>query len=130
MASDGVKFQVNFKTAGGTLINVYAESVVDGIATMNEMAGAADLIRTIEAAFGGAAAPAPVAIAPVVQFPTQPQAAPVTPTGFGATSDGGRQCVHGAMTYRTGNGAKGPWQAYFCPTPKGTPGQCDPQFIR
>jgi hypothetical protein len=29
---------------------------------------------------------------------------------------------------RSGNGAKGPWSGFFCPTPKGTPDQCPPQF--
>ncbi len=34
------------------------------------------------------------------------------------------------MTKRQGNGAKGPWKGYMCPTPKGTADQCDPVFIR
>ena len=38
----------------------------------------------------------------------------------------GRKCDHGWMQYKTGQGAKGQWEAYFCPTPKGTPGQCKP----
>jgi len=39
------------------------------------------------------------------------------------------QCQHGPRTARQGQGAKGPWKAYFCPTPKGTPNQCDPIFL-
>lgn len=54
--------------------------------------------------------------------PPVTQAAPVTPTG--------PVCKHGAMNHRTGtnknNGA--PWSGYFCPSPKGTPDQCPPQF--
>jgi hypothetical protein len=42
----------------------------------------------------------------------------------------GKSCVHGAMVYREGTSAKGPWKAWFCGTPKGTPGQCSPEFIR
>ena len=38
----------------------------------------------------------------------------------------GPQCQHGERVHRTGNGAKGPWGAWFCPTPKGTPDQCAP----
>lgn len=38
----------------------------------------------------------------------------------------GRQCPHGWMQLKSGNGAKGPWSAYMCPTPKGTPDQCKP----
>lgn len=51
--------------------------------------------------------------------PVNPNTAPV-----------GRSCVHGAMTPRSGSGAKGPWKGYFCPTPKGTPDQCSAQFIQ
>jgi hypothetical protein len=51
---------------------------------------------------------------------------PVNPN----TAPSGRSCIHGAMTGRSGNGAKGPWKGYFCPTPKGTPDQCSPQFIQ
>ena len=38
-------------------------------------------------------------------------------------------CQHGPRTYREGNGAKGFWSAYFCPSPKGTVDQCDPLWI-
>ena len=38
-------------------------------------------------------------------------------------------CQHGQRIGREGNGAKGPWRAYFCPTPRDTPGQCDPIWI-
>lgn len=41
-----------------------------------------------------------------------------------------RSCNHGEMTRRSGQGAKGPWKAYMCPSPKGTPDQCDPVFLR
>lgn len=39
-------------------------------------------------------------------------------------------CQHGERTYRNGQGAKGPWAAWFCPSPKGTPGQCEPLWVR
>jgi len=38
-------------------------------------------------------------------------------------------CQHGPRVGREGNGAKGPWRAYFCSTPKGTPDQCDPMWV-
>lgn len=41
---------------------------------------------------------------------------------------GDRHCSHGVMVKRTGVGAKGEWRAWFCPTPKGTEGQCAPKF--
>lgn len=41
-----------------------------------------------------------------------------------------KSCAHGEMTYRTGNGAKGPWKGYFCPLEKGDPDQCKPIFVK
>lgn len=51
---------------------------------------------------------------------------PVPPQG--GASAGDRTCSHGVMIKRTGQGAKGEWRAWFCPTPKGTADQCKPQF--
>ena len=51
---------------------------------------------------------------------------PVTPPA--GASAGDRTCSHGVMVKRTGVGQKGEWRAWFCPTPKDTPGQCKPQF--
>lgn len=128
MASETTKFQVNFKTPAGSLINVYADTVLDGIAQMQEMQAAIPVIKDIEAAFAGGT-PAPAA-----QYSPQPQAAPVAATPPVATSspsgDGARSCKHGAMVMRQGVGKNGPWTGWFCPTPKGTPDQCSPQFIR
>jgi hypothetical protein len=42
----------------------------------------------------------------------------------------GKTCKHGVMSKRTGQGAKGPWKAYMCPSPKGTPDQCEPVWLR
>jgi hypothetical protein len=39
-------------------------------------------------------------------------------------------CKHGQMTGRSGQGAKGPWKAWMCPSPKGTADQCEPQWVR
>lgn len=47
------------------------------------------------------------------------QQAPAAPAGGGAPS-----CQHGPRTFREGVGKNGPWAAYFCPTPQGTPDQC------
>lgn len=40
------------------------------------------------------------------------------------------QCAHGERTFREGDGPKGHWQAWFCPTPKGTPDQCSPEWVK
>ena len=45
---------------------------------------------------------------------------------------GGKVCAHGPMTFKQGvsNKTGKPWSAWFCPTPKGTPGQCEAEFVR
>lgn len=40
------------------------------------------------------------------------------------------QCAHGERTFREGDGPKGHWKAWFCPTPKGTPDQCSPEWVK
>lgn len=54
--------------------------------------------------------------------PTQTPASTVGPVS--------KSCKHGIMSQRTGSGAKGPWKAYMCPSPKGTPDQCEPVWLR
>lgn len=51
----------------------------------------------------------------------QPQQPPVQQGGPPAP-----QCAHGAMTPRSGTKNGKAWSAHFCPTAKGTPGQCEP----
>lgn len=63
-----------------------------------------------------AAAPAPTS-----NVPAGAQSAPNNET---------RQCKHGAMTYKTGSKGGRTWKAFMCPTPKGAPDQCEPQWIR
>ena len=40
-------------------------------------------------------------------------------------------CKHGNRTYRESKpGAPKAWRGYFCPSPKGTPDQCEPVFVK
>ena len=58
--------------------------------------------------------------------------APSTPTPTAPQSEAPvanlRVCEHGKRVRRTGTNAKGEWVGWFCPTPKGTPGQCKPDW--
>lgn len=56
-----------------------------------------------------------------------PSAAPQAPAGPVGSSN--PTCKHGTRIFKQGNGAKGPWQAWMCPTPKDTPDQCKPDWI-
>lgn len=117
-APDTTKFQVNYKLADGTLVNLYAKDVKDLETGLTDLAMVSALIKSTGADLGGAPASAVATVAaafPGAQVVNAPAAS-------------GPTCAHGAMTLRTGTSAKGPWKGYFCPTPKGTPGQCDPIF--
>lgn len=72
------------------------------------------------------AAPAPVPAQGGGWDVTPPPAAPA-PSFTQSTLP---SCHHGPMQARSGVGAKGPWRAYMCPAPKGTPGQCEPRWVR
>lgn len=81
-------------------------------------------VQTVQAAFPGAV---PVPADPFQQWPAAATAAPVAPP-VAPVGVGDKTCKHGVMVKRTGNGAKGEWRAFFCPTPKGTPDQCSAEF--
>lgn len=55
------------------------------------------------------------------------------PAGAEAAPGGeARVCKHGDMTYKSGVSAKTgkAWKAFMCPSPKGTPDQCEAQWLR
>lgn len=83
---------------------------------------------------GGAATTPPAAAAPSGGSTYGRQKQYATTGGSGGAS--GLQpgevpapCHHGERVHRQGNGARGPWEGYFCPSPKGTPDQCKPLFV-
>lgn len=129
-----VLVQVNFKTPRGTLLNVYGKDELSldmGLAILEDRV--ARLIE-LEALLAGAsnAAPlvntaAPTASAPPGALADNPW--PSAPPAFAAAASAAPNCAHGPRTGRSGTGAKGPWKAWFCSTPKGTPDQCEAIFL-
>lgn len=74
----------------------------------------------------------PPAVQPGPSFAPQQyqQPAQPAPQSYGQPS-ATPQCVHGPRTFKSGVNKQGkPWQAWFCPSPKGTPNQCEPEWIR
>ncbi len=118
----GVKTQLNFKTSQGSLVNVYIYSydedeirtALGAIANVTPDINAVETLYTAQGALREA-----LNATPIEQPRTQ-----------STSTDGAKACKHGGMTFRTGQSAKGPWKGYFCPSPKGTVDQCEPQFIR
>lgn len=95
-------------------------SVLDGSADTQPADPVAAAVNVVAAGLGAV----PVATPPADPFGGS--FAPVAPPATASAGD--RTCSHGVMVKRTGQGAKGEWRAWFCPTPKGTEGQCQPQF--
>jgi hypothetical protein len=122
MATEGTKFQINYKLADGTLINLYAKDVQDLETGLNDLGMVSSLIKATGAEFTGGQ-PAPTVASVAQSFNATPVAAP-------APSGGGNTCRHGAMTLRSGVGQKGPWSGYMCAAPKGAPDKCDTIWVR
>lgn len=139
-------YVVNVKTAKGTIVTARGDSAEELISNVNALVaqGAADAIATLEQvltgaqpvppsntavdivanALGGTVISETPVVAPPAFAPVPPPASAAPPTSAGQVS-----CSHGSMIGRKGNGAKGEWKGYFCPTPKGTPDQCPPQWL-
>ena len=133
MATEGTKFQINYKLADGTLINLYAANVQELETGLTDLSMVSSLIAStsydlakrsvFDSAPGGPAAPTVAAVAQ--QF----NATPVT-TSVAPPTGTGNICRHGAMTLRSGVGQKGPWSGYMCAAPKGAPDKCDTIWVR
>ena len=126
-ANENTKFQINYKLADGTLINLYASDVKDLETGLVDLSMVATLIKSTSAELSGGNATASAVTAISQQFNATPVA--VTPTGQDAAS-AVKMCRHGQMTFKTGTSAKGPWQGYFCPSPKGAADKCDAIWVR
>lgn len=116
-ASQDTALQINYKLSDGTLVNVYAKDQAHLESLLTSIADLSTLITSTSAALGANVTPAAnVAYAK---------------TALGAEEiSADKVCKHGNMTFKQGTGAKGPWKGWFCPSPKGTPDQCQPVFIR
>jgi hypothetical protein len=124
-APESTKFQVNYKLADGTLINLYATSVQELESGLADLAmNALNIRATGNELSGGAApvaAPAPTVAAVAAAFNATPVAAP---------AGGDQSCRHGVMAFRSGTSAKGPWKGYMCAAPKGATDKCETIWIR
>jgi len=130
-APDSTKFQINYKLSDGTLINLYATDVRELETGLADLGMVASLIKSTGADLGGS----PIATATAAITAAFPTATPVHPLDDRANprpaaSDGGKQCRHGAMSFKSGVSQKGPWQGWMCAAPKGAPDKCDTIWVR
>lgn len=122
-ANENTKFQVNFKTNSGTLINLYATDVKDLETGLTDLSMVATLIKSTEAELNGGNATA-IAVQNIqAAFNTTPVASPAAPAP--AVVEGqAPSCKHGVMSFRTGTSARGPWKGWMCAAPKGATDKC------
>ena len=111
-APESTKFQVNFKAPDGTLVNLYAANKEELEALLTAAQDFSALIGSVSQSFSGAR-PAPAISSGGVSRPAPAVAGGEAPT-----------CRHGAMTYKEGVSAKGPWKGYMCAAPKGATDKC------
>lgn len=128
--TDNTKLQANFKLADGTLINVYADNAAEFDANLSTLLDTVGKIHSVSAAlnnFTRSSAQDLIAKELGGQVVATSSASVAAP----APSAGPNSCRHGAMIFRESKpGAAKAWKGYFCPSPKGTPDQCEPKFIR
>ena len=124
MATEGTKFQVNYKLSDGTLINLYAATVGELEAGLADLAMNALNIKATGVELGAStAAPAPTVASVAAQFNA-------TPVAAAPATDGLQTCRHGVMAFREGTSSKGPWKGYMCAAPKGATDKCDTIWVR
>lgn len=115
-ASESTKFQVNFKTPNGTLINLYAASKEELEGLLQTAQDFSALIGSVSQSLGGASAPAPLRSLPPIGV------------AAGAVLAAGSvpSCRHGGMSLKSGVSSKGKsWSGYMCAAPKGAIDKCD-----
>ena len=126
-------FQVSSKLPDGRIFVIAGNTADEFKVNLTQIlgdVGAENLISTMAASVEGAPASYEEAIGNLAKgLGARPVSNP-TQTFTPSTGPSGKTCKHGEMTKRTGAGAKGPWKAFMCPSPKGTPDQCEPVWIR
>lgn len=143
--TDNWTLQISPKLPDGTLINIRGGSAEEVFAVLQQVEqNATNVASAIQAitAQGNVSAAFPasqnVQQQPEQSWSQQPPAQQGPPQWAGqqqapqqnAPAGPAPQCAHGEMTFRSGTKNGREWKAYFCPTPRGTANQCQPQFIR
>jgi len=120
-ASESTKFQVNFKAPDGTLVNLYAANKEELEALLTAAQDFSPLIASVSQSISGSRPAAPVSHSAPAVNPLDDRVNPPS---------SGNSCRHGAMTYREGVGAKGPWKGYMCAAPKGATDKCATIWVK
>lgn len=127
---ENVMVQASFHTPSKTLINAKGHddySFKMALAIVHDNTPTILATEQALAAGGNVAAAMPLAQEQPAQSapPNNGWDTPAQSFGDAATPT----CAHGQRNARSGNGKRGPWKAWFCGSPQGTPDQCKPIFL-
>lgn len=121
-----VKVLDALRTIQGYTLEEYQEARDELIADLAKDAEAVALAKAAGNASPLTVAPSatPEVPAPSTWSPPEPAAPPASFSSAAIPS-----CQHGSRTAKSGSSAKGPWRAWMCPSPKGDPSQCQPDWV-
>jgi hypothetical protein len=122
-APESTKFQINYKLADGTLVNLYAANQAELEASLTSISDLATLVSSTGTTLG---ATAPSSGSGAIAYAKQALGATVVATPAGDAPD----CKHGTMSFRSGVGQKGPWKGWMCAAPKGAADKCETVWVR
>ncbi len=115
-------FVANVKTPKGTILTVrgddwsaFSKNVSDAVAGKVE-----SVIGALEEVLS------PMSISEIASA----VGGTVTAINVAAPSTPSPSCKHGTRKHKAGASGKGPWQAWMCPSAKGTSDQCEPIWIK
>ena len=121
-----VKVLDALRTIQGYTLEEYQEARDELIADLSKDAEAVALAKAAGHASPLTVAPnaTPDVPAPSTWSPPEPAAPPASFSSATIPS-----CQHGSRTAKSGSSAKGPLRAWMCPSPKGDPSQCQPDWV-
>ena len=128
MSTEDWKLQVSYKTPGGDMINIRANTADELSVLLEGIGDYSPQIAAVQRLVVGAYNAAPLGTAssiPSTAPAPSSMPAPVAPPS--ATPTSGPTCLHGARKYKSGVSSKtgNPYAMWVCPQPQGVD-QCKP----
>lgn len=125
MAEDW-KLQVSYKTPGGDMINIRANTADELSVLLEGIGDYATQIAAVQKLVVGASATAPLST-PSTTTSTRPPQSSTPPQASAPSATSAPTCQHGARKYKSGISSKtgNPYAMWVCPMPQGAD-QCKP----
>jgi hypothetical protein len=130
MSTEEWRLQVSYKLPTGDLINVRANTADELSVNLESIGDYATQIAAVQSKLVGAFVVLPLSTSGSTTDTTHQQSSPAVSASVASVTPTGHVCKHGERKYVSGNGAKGPWAMWACPTAKGATDKCDPDWIK